>query len=105
MSRIGKHPIAVPGGVEVKIEGNLVKVKGPKGQLQRELHSSIVAKLDPTKNFVGYVRQMKTEWRDFDEKMIRGPKKDEIVSFIQERLKEKKGENLKDLVFENFLKR
>jgi len=46
MSRIGKHPIEVPNGVEVKIEGNLVKVKGPKGQLKRELHNSIVAKLD-----------------------------------------------------------
>lgn len=46
MSRIGKHPIAVPSGVEVKVEGSLVKVKGPKGQLQRELHRSIVAKVD-----------------------------------------------------------
>lgn len=33
MSRIGKKPIAVPAGVEVKIEGNLVSVKGPKGSL------------------------------------------------------------------------
>jgi large subunit ribosomal protein L6 len=33
MSRIGKQPIAVPGGVEVSIEPELVKVKGPKGEL------------------------------------------------------------------------
>ena len=33
MSRIGKLPIAVPGGVDVKIEGQLVSVKGPKGEL------------------------------------------------------------------------
>lgn len=33
MSRIGKKPIAIPKGVEVKIEGNLVSVKGPKGSL------------------------------------------------------------------------
>ncbi len=46
MSRIGKKPIAVPSGVEVKIEGNLVKVKGPKGSLQRELHPTIKAKVD-----------------------------------------------------------
>ena len=38
MSRIGKMPVAVPAGVEVKIEpGNLVTVKGPKGTLQRKL--------------------------------------------------------------------
>ena len=31
MSRIGKKPIEIPSGVEVKVEGNLVTVKGPKG--------------------------------------------------------------------------
>jgi large subunit ribosomal protein L6 len=34
MSRIGKQPIAVPGGVEVTLDGALVRVKGPKGQLE-----------------------------------------------------------------------
>ncbi|MFZ5641733.1 MAG: 50S ribosomal protein L6 [Bacillota bacterium] len=38
MSRIGRQPITIPQGVEVKIDGNLVTVKGPKGQLARELH-------------------------------------------------------------------
>ena len=33
MSRIGKNPIEIPAGVEVKIEGNAVTVKGPKGTL------------------------------------------------------------------------
>ncbi len=33
MSRIGKHPVAVPGGVTVDIEGQTVTVKGPKGTL------------------------------------------------------------------------
>ena len=33
MSRIGKLPIAVPGGVDVKVEGQQVSVKGPKGEL------------------------------------------------------------------------
>jgi large subunit ribosomal protein L6 len=33
MSRIGKKPIVIPQGVEVKIEGNIVKVKGPKAEL------------------------------------------------------------------------
>lgn len=33
MSRIGKNPIAIPSGVETKIDGQLVEVKGPKGTL------------------------------------------------------------------------
>lgn len=36
MSRIGKNPIAVPQGVEVKIDGTNVTVKGPKGTLSKE---------------------------------------------------------------------
>ncbi len=36
MSRIGKMPIPVPAGVQVKIEGNTVTVKGPRGELTRE---------------------------------------------------------------------
>ena len=35
MARIGRLPIAVPAGVQVELNGNLAKVKGPKGQMQR----------------------------------------------------------------------
>jgi large subunit ribosomal protein L6 len=38
MSRIGRLPIAIPAGVDVTIDGRTVTVKGPKGQLTRELH-------------------------------------------------------------------
>ena len=38
MSRIGSKPIPIPQGVEVKIDGTTVSVKGPKGALSRELH-------------------------------------------------------------------
>ncbi len=39
MSRIGRMPITVPAGVDVKIEaGNVITVKGPKGTLTKELH-------------------------------------------------------------------
>ncbi|MDO4204308.1 MAG: 50S ribosomal protein L6 [Selenomonadaceae bacterium] len=39
MSRIGRAPIVIPAGVTVTVEeGNLVKVKGPKGELSRTLH-------------------------------------------------------------------
>lgn len=38
MSRIGKNPIAIPAGVEVKIEGEVIEVKGPKGVLTQIIH-------------------------------------------------------------------
>ena len=41
MSRIGKRPVEVPAGVEVKLAGNKVSVKGPKGSLERELHPAV----------------------------------------------------------------
>lgn len=41
MSRIGKKPIAIPDGVDVKIKGNTVAVKGPKGDLRRDTHPDI----------------------------------------------------------------
>jgi large subunit ribosomal protein L6 len=41
MSRIGKQPIAVPDGVEITIEPDVVKVKGPKGELQERVSREI----------------------------------------------------------------
>lgn len=38
MSRIGKKPITIPEGVEVKLDGNKISVKGPKGTLEREIN-------------------------------------------------------------------
>ncbi|MDA8212664.1 MAG: 50S ribosomal protein L6 [Clostridia bacterium] len=46
MSRIGRMPIAVPAGVDVKIDGNLVSVKGPKGQLSKELNKDMIIRLE-----------------------------------------------------------
>ena len=42
MSRIGKNPVIVPSGVDVKMEGTQITVKGPKGQLQRNLHPNMI---------------------------------------------------------------
>lgn len=42
MSRIGRQPIPVPAGVDITIEGNLVRVKGPRGELQRTLHREMI---------------------------------------------------------------
>jgi large subunit ribosomal protein L6 len=41
MSRIGRMPISVPAGIEIKIDGNVVMVKGPKGTLTKEFHRDI----------------------------------------------------------------
>ncbi|MGC1777471.1 MAG: 50S ribosomal protein L6 [Xanthobacteraceae bacterium] len=46
MSRIGKRPVAVPSGVTANVEGQTVKVKGPKGALSVALHDEVVVKLE-----------------------------------------------------------
>ncbi|MBC6458540.1 50S ribosomal protein L6 [Actinomadura sp. HBU206391] len=46
MSRIGRLPISVPGGVEVKIDGRAVTVKGPKGELSHTVAEPIEVKLE-----------------------------------------------------------
>jgi large subunit ribosomal protein L6 len=46
MSRIGKKPVTIPGGVTAAVNGQEVKVKGPKGELQHVLVDDIIAKLD-----------------------------------------------------------
>jgi len=46
MSRIGKKPITVPKGIDVKIDSNQISVKGPKGSLVGKLHDSVQVKVD-----------------------------------------------------------
>ena len=46
MSRIGNMPITVPAGVEVKIDGNHIAVKGPKGTLTKELPVEMEIKVE-----------------------------------------------------------
>jgi large subunit ribosomal protein L6 len=46
MSRVGKKPVAIPSGVTASVEGQTVKVKGPKGALSVVLHGDITAKVD-----------------------------------------------------------
>lgn len=52
MSRVGKQPIPVPAGVDVKIEGQTVTVKGPKGELSYELPEAVRASLEDGKILV-----------------------------------------------------
>ena len=46
MSRIGRMPIAIPAGVEVKIDGSNITVKGPKGTLTRTVHSNMAVEME-----------------------------------------------------------
>ena len=46
MSRIGKKPIAVPSGITAAVEGQTVKVKGPKGALSVVLHDDVAVKVE-----------------------------------------------------------
>ena len=46
MSRVGKRPVTIPSGVTANVEGQTVKMKGPKGQLQFVVHDDVEVKLD-----------------------------------------------------------
>ena len=46
MSRIGRKPITIPSGVDIRVEGNTVSVKGPLGQLNWELAEGVNATLE-----------------------------------------------------------
>ena len=49
MSRIGKHPVPLPKGVTATVQGNKVSVKGPRGELERELHPAMKVSLKDDK--------------------------------------------------------
>jgi len=46
MSRVGKSPVAVPKGVEIKVDGDQVSVKGAKGRLEHSVHPLVATKID-----------------------------------------------------------
>lgn len=46
MSRIGKNPIEIPQGAEIKIDGQMVTVKGPKGELSHEINEGISVSME-----------------------------------------------------------
>ena len=55
MSRIGKHPVIVPAGVTVEIDGHHVKVSGPKGTLERDFTPSTTLTLEDGQVTVGLI--------------------------------------------------
>ena len=52
MSRIGKSPIPVPSGVDVTLDGRVVRVKGPQGSLEREIPGEITVRQEDSTIFV-----------------------------------------------------
>ena len=46
MSRVGKKPVPIPSGVTAVVEGQTIKLKGPKGALSLVLHGDVAAKVD-----------------------------------------------------------
>lgn len=59
MSRIGRKPIDVPSGVEVKLDGHHITVKGPKGTLERDLHPDMAVTVEG--NVINVTRPSETK--------------------------------------------
>lgn len=59
MSRIGRKPIAIPKGVDIKLEGDLLAVKGPKGELKRRVHPDVQVSMDNDKIVVSVSDELK----------------------------------------------
>lgn len=59
MSRIGKQPIAIPSGVEVKLEGNLLKFK--KGNLAKELDTKANVNVEIKDNNILFLQKVKID--------------------------------------------
>jgi large subunit ribosomal protein L6 len=46
MSRIGKEPVAIPDGVDIRLDGDVITVTGPNGELTQQIHPSITVTVD-----------------------------------------------------------
>lgn len=46
MSRIGKKPVAIPSGVTATVEGQTLRIKGPRGELSRTVHADLSVKVE-----------------------------------------------------------
>jgi large subunit ribosomal protein L6 len=77
MSRIGKLPIAVPAGVTVTVDGNVVKVKGPRGELQHRVPSGISIARD------GDTLNVSRESEESNHKSLHGLTRSLIANMVQ----------------------
>lgn len=78
MSRIGKLPIPVPAGVEVKLTDETVSVKGPKGTLERKLPPKVEVKLDE-----GEVKVSPVDFEDRVSRSMYGLTRSLIANMVQ----------------------
>jgi large subunit ribosomal protein L6 len=63
MSRLGKKPVTIPGGVEVSFTKGLLRVKGPKGELTQEVRGTISVEVDAVKQ-IALVKRSGDERQD-----------------------------------------
>lgn len=61
MSRIGRMPVEIPAGVQVDVKGSYVRVKGPKGELQRTFSPTISISMENNQLMVGRSSEAHTE--------------------------------------------
>lgn len=59
MSRVGKKPITIPAGVEVKVSGEWIEVKGPNGTLREKTHPAVKAEVKGSEVSFAMVREEK----------------------------------------------
>ena len=77
MSRIGKLPVAVPKGVTIAIDGNTVKVKGPKGELTRRFAAGITVGQD------GEALQVKRASDEVNHKALHGLSRTLLANMVE----------------------
>ncbi|MCP3941914.1 MAG: 50S ribosomal protein L6 [Desulfobacteraceae bacterium] len=66
MSRIGKQPVQLPDKVVITLDGDMINVKGPKGQLDRKLHPAIDVEINDN------VLEVKTDLKDKKKMALQG---------------------------------
>ncbi len=62
MSRIAKSPISLPQGIEVSLTGNVIKVKGSKGELSREINELVAVEQNEDGLQVKVAKESKAAW-------------------------------------------
>lgn len=77
MSRIGRKPIAVPAGVDVKIDGSTVTVKGPKGTLTQTFHKDMAITLE------GGVIEVKRPTDDKEHRSLHGLTRTLVANMVE----------------------
>ncbi|MBX4190037.1 50S ribosomal protein L6 [Candidatus Parcubacteria bacterium] len=78
MSKIGKKPIQVPKGVEIKLTENLISAKGPKGELSQEIYPTVQVELKDDQLFVTPMGE-----RNRDQKIVWGLTRSLIQNMIK----------------------